>query len=594
VFTVVGVRADGTEAPVSGQFWQLVDRRLGSIDPVSGAFVSATSRGGTSAVTVEVLGQRAMASLSVRLERGVPGPGLTPTVQGMFAGPDVVDPPRQPRLVYPESGTVFPRNVRAPHPMWDGPGAAGDLYELSVEGPYAALRFWLAHTGAPFKHDLALADADWRSLAESNVGGALTLKLRRLDAMTGQIYASAPVDVRIADTDFRGVIYYWALNLGKIVRLRPDSTAPEDFMTPPSNPNSGNPDHVRCVACHTISRDGRKLAFEYWGGNEWAGVIDVTQPATPVIAPSVARGNFQTFSPDGTRLVLNYGQGLKLHNATTGAEVAGAGLPAAKAAHPIWSPSGSAVAYAAGIMQNANTAASWEIDFGRSDLAIAPYLGFDRFGPAQVLVPGAGRANFYPTYDPTSAIIVYNRSDWSRSDNGPVQPSTAELWMVPAAGGTPTELRKANTGGRSWLPTFSPFSGGGYHWLAFFSRRDYGNAQAGTKGTGRRQIWVAAVNENAAPGTDPSHAGFWLPAQDMTTENMSAYWAPEACMPNGALGCSSDVECCGGQCMIAPGASSGMCLQAPPVCRPRGTSCTQSADCCDGLQCTNGFCGTIG
>jgi hypothetical protein len=75
------------------------------------------------------------------------------------------------------------------------------------------------------------------------------------------------------------------------------------------------------------------------------------------------------------------------------------------------------------------------------------------------------------------------------------------------------------------MPNFSPFDSGGYFWLAFYSTRDYGNAQVGTRGSGRRQIWVTAVSNNPTPGADPSHVAFWLPDQDPATDNMSAYWS---------------------------------------------------------------------
>ncbi len=591
-FRVMAVHQDGTETPAQGPFWMIQDSRLGSLDPGTGAFASTLDRGGRTQIAVEASAMRADTMLSVRMEKTVLGPGVPADVPGRFQVPDATDPARRPALVYPEDGTMLPRNLRPIDVQWEAPGRMGDVYELSFMGPRASIRYWLLHD-AGFKLDHLVSAADWRTIAESNAGQRVTLHLRRLDSVAGDVLAAPDVQLTFADTDFRGVIYYWALNLGKIVRLRPDSAAPEDFMTPPPNPAATNPDHGRCVACHTISRDGRKLAFEYWGGNEWTGVVDLLNAGSPMLMPNIARGNFQTWGPDGTRLLVNFNKGLSLLDAATGAPIANTGLPASRAAHPIWAPDGSAVAYAANVMRSPGVEAQWEIDFGASDLAIVPSMAGDRFGPPQILVPGAGRANFYPTYDPTSSVIVYNRSDWSRSDNGPVvQPSTGELWSIPARGGTPVELRKANTGGRSWLPTFSPFSGGGVHWLAFFSRRNYGNALAGTKGTGRRQIWVAAVDQNAPLGADPSHAGFWLPAQVMTTENMSAYWAPEACIIDGQTGCSSDVECCGGVC--APGPMGGTCGSPPPQCRPRGSSCQTSAQCCDGTQCIQSFCGTIG
>jgi hypothetical protein len=61
--------------------------------------------------------------------------------------------------------------------------------------------------------------------------------------------------------------------------------------------------------------------------------------------------------------------------------------------------------------------------------------------------------------------------------------------------------------------------------MVFYSLRDYGNAQAGTKGTKRRQLWVTAIDKSKLGSGDPSSVPYWLPDQDPKTENMSAFWA---------------------------------------------------------------------
>ena len=75
------------------------------------------------------------------------------------------------------------------------------------------------------------------------------------------------------------------------------------------------------------------------------------------------------------------------------------------------------------------------------------------------------------------------------------------------------------------MPNFSPYDEGGYFWMVFYSTRDYGNAQAGTKGTKRRQLWVVAIDKAKLASGDPSAVPYWLPDQDVQTANMTAYWA---------------------------------------------------------------------
>jgi hypothetical protein len=48
----------------------------------------------------------------------------------------------------------------------------------------------------------------------------------------------------------------------------------------------------------------------------------------------------------------------------------------------------------------------------------------------------------------------------------------------------------------------------------------------GTKGTTRRQLWVTAIDTTKlGTGVDPSLPPYWLPDQDVKTENMSAFWS---------------------------------------------------------------------
>jgi hypothetical protein len=147
----------------------------------------------------------------------------------------------------------------------------------------------------------------------------------------------------------------------------------------------------------------------------------------------------------------------------------------------------------------------------------------------------------------------------------------------------------------SYWPTFSPFTtregpGESYFWLAFYSRRPYGNERAGTRGTGRRQLWVTAIR-SGSPGGDPSSVPYWLPGQNVATDNMAAYWAPQACRANGEV-CTVSSECCSGMCLRDPMDPSRFTCQPPPpaMCRREGASCGGSADCCSGLMCVGNVC----
>ena len=167
--------------------------------------------------------------------------------------------------------------------------------------------------------------------------------------------------------------------------------------------------------------------------------------------------------------------------------------------------------------------------------------------------------------------------------------------MVTRDGATQWPLAALNDGAarNSYYPTFSPFDEGGYFWLAFVTTRDYGNAQAGTRGTGRRQLWVAAVRNAPMSGVDPSFAPYWLPQQDVAQENMAAFWAEEACRAD-ARGCATSGECCSGFCRDS--GAGPVCVPPDIVeCSETGEACRTSADCCEGAgDCISNVCSTLG
>src|SRR5215510_8695026 len=127
-----------------------------------------------------------------------------------------------------------------------------------------------------------------------------------------------------------------------------------------------------------------------------------------------------------------------------------------------------------------------------------------------------------------------------QGSRGSMTPTTRGFWpgriysidSAPTAPTTPlsteVDLQKLNNGddhlgaddatdaGKSYQPTVLPFSVGGYRWVIFTSPRPYGN-QFNMKGThfscGASMLWVSALNDTTANGTDRSNPAFFLPGQ---------------------------------------------------------------------------------
>ena len=252
----------------------------------------------------------------------------------------------------------------------------------------------------------------------------------------------------------------------------------------------------------------------------------------------------------------------------------------------------------------------------------------------------AGCVATAPFFLPTSDAVVFelitrsngqfagttadSTADSSWGNCGNLNGARAELWWVDLATKTPHRLDVAN--GKGYLPTGSnghsddttlqfdptvaPVVSGGYVWVAFMSRRLYGNVAtinpwcSQTNGVDftpysqnpmTKKLWVAAFDLNAPAGTDASHPAFYLPGQELTAGNFRSFWVLDPCKSDGTS-CETGDECCGGHCVTGSDGGGATC-GTPTGCSGEGDTCTSSATCCGGLQCVggpdNGHCDVI-
>jgi hypothetical protein len=152
-------------------------------------------------------------------------------------------------------------------------------------------------------------------------------------------------------------------------------------------------------------------------------------------------------------------------------------------------------------------------------------------------------------------------------------------------------------------PTVAPVASGGYAWVLFTSRRLYGNVATidpfssdprsydYANEVTTKKLWVAAIDLDAAPGTDPSHPAFYLPAQELQAGNARGFWVLDPCKPDGDA-CTAGDQCCGGYCQSGGAGGALVCgTQTPRGCSLLGERCARGADCCDSrAECINDFC----
>ncbi|HET6613740.1 MAG TPA: hypothetical protein VFG83_17195 [Kofleriaceae bacterium] len=515
---------DGSEGEAATAFWTFNRTALGTMEVATGILTASGNEAGKGTVSVRVGDVTATTEVTVKVDKVVLGEGVTEEDAGRFSDAPATGAPESPVVDYPLTGAVMPSSVAAPLCQWEN-GAVGDFYRVVISAGLAQVTLYSSHTDT-FNLAQPIDGPTWNMLIASAGGEPISFVVDRWSAADEMTYRSAPVDITVVDADVRGAIYYWDLSDGKIQRIT-DAGRDVVIPSPPKRPG----DNKQCIACHTVSRDGRYMAAELWDGGDFSAVFDLTadltaDPVPMTVQPTKYKAQFQTFNPDATRLLTAEGSsasgsGLFLRDAKTGALVPSTGtpLPAAHTSHPTWSPDGSLIAYIA------NTDGTWAVDFTVGDLAVIPVTGADAFGPSQVLVPGAGKAASWPSFSPDSQWIAFALGVNSRGRNAAGTIFPGSLYLVSRDGGAPVALANANGGQEnSHLANFSPFTSGGYFWLLFYTIRDYGNAQAGTKGAQRRQMWVTAIDATPEPGQDPSHVPYWLPGQDVATQNMSGFW----------------------------------------------------------------------
>nr|MBK7066758.1 hypothetical protein [Deltaproteobacteria bacterium] len=442
------------------------------------------------------------------------------------------DPARAPSIVYPEDGTVLPPNLTG-FEVHFRPGAGNDLFEVSLRGDRGALRVFTRCTVVADGCVLSLDEPAYAELARvAQPSGDVVLTVRATSAVGGGVGRSATRSLGVTNFDVRGGLYYWAASSGSINRYEfgRAGARTEPFLR-------GDP--INCVGCHVLSRDGsRIMAGRFIPAPSATRIFDVTTRAP--LSPDYG-ANFGTFSPDVRWLLTSDGNRLALRDPSNGNEVPGL-APGTAGSHPDWSRGGRSAVFS-------RPRTSFPIfgtpgHNGPADLFTIPWGGAS-FGAATTLVraDGTRNNNYYPSYSPDDAWVLFNRAAGNSNHN-----LDAQLWVVPAAGGSATHLARADLAdsmGNSW-PKWAPFvqrfHGEPLMWFTFSSRRDYGlRLRQQTREAPMRttQLWMAAFRPGRVATAEASTPAFWLPFQSLSEGNHIAQWAEQV----QRQGCTSDRDC---------------------------------------------------
>ena len=575
-FTAIGTFDDGSERDVS----TLVTWSVRSAVALGGfrvnEFVSTTLHGGRGEVRATANGRFATASITVRLAESAAiaptsgAPALPADPGSIFEGASA-DASRAPTLVYPNDGVVLPPNLGRVEIHWLRGPATNTLFEIAFENDVTDVRAW-ARCERPegVRDDGCIWEptgAVWTWIAETNRGGEpLRVRVRATDDAGSAVGESGELELRFARDRLEGTIYYWTTSDGGRI-MRYDFGAADGMaerVMGPEQTTSG-----RCVGCHAVSLDGRRIVASVGGQNRGGMLLYDLETYTPLFNAS---GNddhviqFASFNPDGTRLAGVYGDddrgtmGMFLFDtectaatmATCGQQIGVIATGGREPSHPAWSPDGARIAYT-----DVGDAGSTSQRPTRAAISYVEREGDGWSEPRELVARVDGLSRYNPAWAPVAgAFLVFNESTCPGGDGGhrdcnADSDPTASIYAVGRDGGASVLLAAAHAPGvmdegrtelNDTFPRFSPFEfvlGSGdlgdtrLLWLSFSSTRAYGlreppggNDESGGRGT---YLWMTAVlPERVDAGTDPSMPAFALPFQDLATSNHIAVWTTES------------------------------------------------------------------
>lgn len=256
-------------------------------------------------------------------------------------------------------------------------------------------------------------------------------------------------------------VYFWRLDNTGASGIYLTNQAPDAEAVPFKDVNREG-----CIGCHAVSNASHQIAAVN-GPIPGRGVI-YTLAGEKIDMPGMAATYFG-WSPQGERLAIaDSGGDISILDVASGqlTPLAGASSAEFYETMPAWAPDGNTIAFVRSSTPLGVGGASIE---GPADL-----IALDLASGALMPIAGASGDgyNYYPSYSPDGAWLAFTRHTTGRSS---YSDDAAEIYIVPASGGTATRIRAndAQDGGaltgvsNSW-PTWSRDG----DWLAFNSKRD--------------------------------------------------------------------------------------------------------------------------
>jgi hypothetical protein len=550
-FVATGTFADGSTQDVTAQVTWIASPTTLLVASGPTAMASGTM-GGHATMTAESGALLAAADVQVTLSQKVFEPGAAAGSDMSFGGAS--DPSLSPIIAYPFDGTLLPPNLAPLEFQWQ-PAAGTTLFDVHVSSPLLDLHMYTPCNAIGTTDGCGLVPdaATWATLTTTLSGDDPAAVTVVATGSSGGVGTSAAHSLQLASTNLQGGLYYFNTQSASM----PDGgTAQAGIFRYDFGMAKGGTFFTagQCAGCHALTHDGKQMLATICtqerncGYPLQLGLIDVASAQYSIVQYPVGDSTLEDWTPDGTYYLTtpacasinaappglcksSSGGGMDLVQASTGTAIgpvpAGAG-----AVQPGFSPDAKAIVYARGAPYNS------PLSIYSASLYTLPFVETPSpaWGTESVLVQSVGENNYYPTFSPDGAWVLFARSQCQSGDPPEACDSyddpSARVMAVPSSGGAPIDLAAANATGKldnSW-PRWAPFQGsykaGNVWWLTFSTMRDYGFRVIGLpNGDHVRQLWIVGFDPaKAMAGKDPSFAPVWLSFQDPSSSNHTGQW----------------------------------------------------------------------
>ncbi|MCZ7680759.1 MAG: hypothetical protein M5U28_19105 [Sandaracinaceae bacterium] len=421
-----------------------------------------------------------------------------------------------------------------------------NLFELTFRAPALDLRVYFGCPESVGGGCIYTFDEDvWETIATAARGaGPVPYTLRGTDGT--RVGTADEQHITFTEEDITGGLYYWNAGAGRIMRYewgRRGASA-EVFL------DRGRTGAVMCVGCHSVSRDGTRIAVGLDLPVTTLQVYDVATRSRVFSLGSSSffpeQPSFFAFAPDSRQMVSGAGRQIDIRDAMTGA-VTMANV-AANGTMPDWSPDGEHIVYV-------ETATPPPFDTASVSSGSIHTLEWDgsAWRPGRVLVRRESENNFYPAYSPDGGWVVFNRSPSNTNsmgddpDNMVARVSDAQLWVVIADGsGVPIRLDRADGFADSW-PKWDPTPLPGSRPLPLLGElREPPRLRPALRG-GRSLAALDGrlLRRRRAVGMDPATPAIRIPFQELGSSNHLPQWVTSI----ERMTCTNDAQCGGELCI---------------------------------------------